>query len=421
MSTIAFVDTNSAGNGTRAMLAAQERGHRAHFLARDPDEYRSHAINPLEVADEVTVVETLDAVKLLRALDGRQDHVAVMAFDELRVVQAAMAGELLGVPVNPTPAAMLRVRFKDRMRSALDGTRWAIRWALCDCDAPPQRSPVGYPCVVKPVDEAASVGVRVCRDDEDFELAVAGVREVVAVPNGRGYRLLHRFLVEELLDGTEFSAELAWDAHAHEWRLLGYTTKDLSAPPSRAEVGHVFPHTFGAAEDERLLAELRAILAHLGLRDTVVHAEFRLDGDVLRLIEVNPRPGGNRIGELMAMTVGVHLADVHLAAHLGQVEPLLDGATAPGGFAGIRFALPDRPGLVTDIEVEPTPEDGDVVALRTAATPRRVGDRIDNEAYLGHVVAHGATAAVVERRLRAHVRRIRPRYAAEPEGVTQPR
>ena len=104
--TVLFVETNSSGNGTRAMQCAQARGLRAHFLTRTPSEYRRHDPSPLDVADEVTVVESFDVPQLMRVAAGRR-YAAVLAFDELRIVQAVLLGELCGAPYNPPLESVL--------------------------------------------------------------------------------------------------------------------------------------------------------------------------------------------------------------------------------------------------------------------------------------------------------------------------
>ena len=414
--TVLFVETNSSGNGTRAMQCAQARGLRAHFLTRTPSEYRRHDPSPLDVADEVTVVESFDVPQLMRVVAGRR-YAAVLAFDELRIVQAVLLGELCGAPHNPPLESILNVRFKDLTRRALAGTPFAVRHALHSLSEPPRQSPVGYPCVVKPIDEAASAGVVVCRDYEDFRDAIDGLRALVAKPNSRGYRLLPEFLVEEFVDGEEWSAELVWSRELDDWRLIGFTAKTVTPEPYRVEVGHVFPHSFGEERDETILGQLRECLRVLGLRDTLAHVEFKLRDDRIVLIEVNPRSGGDRITELVDCVLGVDLVDLHLAAHLGLADEALRGAT-PSGFAGIRFIRPRRAGTLERLEVLGQAGEG-LVVLRTEPTPVRVSGEDRAFARLGHAIVRGRSRVEVEERLEAEVRRVRQLYSAVEREVVR--
>lgn len=126
---VLILDTNSAGNGTRAMEAARERGLRPVFLARNRAEYAHHEPSPLDVAAEVIEVETFDVVKTMGCLVGRC-ALAALAFDELRIVQAALVGQWLECPYGPAPTAVLTVRFKHLLRQALRESRWATDFTV---------------------------------------------------------------------------------------------------------------------------------------------------------------------------------------------------------------------------------------------------------------------------------------------------
>lgn len=409
MKTVLFVETNSAGNGTLGMLAAQKAGYRTHFFARNPAEYERHAPNPLYVADEFSHVDTYDVTKMLRVVDGRDDYAAVLAYDELRVVQAALLGEYLGTPHNPPVEAMLRVRFKDLMRCALAGTRWSVRHSkLSLTDGPATKLPMPFPFVVKPVDEAASVGVRICRDRSDFVAALSDLRQITACANSRGYQRLDEALAEELIEGDEYSAEFVWSAGRADWELIGFTAKMISSEPSCVEVGYVFPHRFGGDADDYVAAELRACLNHLGLRETMAHVEFRRVGERVRLLEINPRPAGGAISQLVSIITGVGLADLHLAAHLGNSDKLLAGITMDG-YAGAAFVVPEQAGKVVRLE-PPLRDIEGIMAFRESKLPRVVEAGKSNEDRLGHVVFRAKCREEVERKMRRACRDIKPLY-----------
>jgi hypothetical protein len=372
--TVLVVDSNSAGNGARALMAARARGYRTHFLARAPQEYARRPLNPLLAADVVTEVDTFDVPKMLRVLTAARGYVAALAYDELRVVQAALLGDYVGAEHNPPVHAVVQARFKDLTRTALAGTPWSVSFATRSLKAPCPTSPIGYPCVVKPVDEAASVGVRICRDDRAFAEAIDQLRTLTAQLSSRGYQRTGEFLVEELLTGDEYSAELAWSSHDCDWRLIGFTEKTVSPEPECVETGHVFPHSFGAEDDQRIASALSRCLRRLGLRDTVVHVEFRIDHGRPRLVEVNPRPAGGPIPELVKAATGVCLTDLHLAAHLGNADKLL-GSMQVTGIAAAGFLV--APGAAS------------------------------NEDRLGHVIVRGESAGQAKQALAKELARLR--------------
>lgn len=413
MATVLFLDTNSAGNGTRAMRHAQAWGYRAHFLARQPDEYANMHHDPLAVADEVTVVDTLDAVKLMR-LDYGDDVVATIAFDELRVVQAALLAKHLGVSTGPTVAGAVNVRFKDRTRRLLAGTSVGVRYVVCPLSDAPATSPIQYPCVVKPIDEAASTGVRVCRDDAEFMSAVDALRDLQSRPNNRGYALISNFIVEEYIDGDEYSAELVWSTRENDWRLIGFTKKTITPPPWCLEIGELFPHHFEESLGEHILSELRACLQVLGLHGTVVHLEFRLRDGQPYVIDVNPRSAGDRIPDLVENALGVDLTALHLAAHLGTADDLLDQAEHRC-YAGVHYVVPPHKGVVTGFDINVMDDPG-LVDIRTVPTPFEVGEPTSNSVETAQIVVRADTPAKVLNQLKLHSARIEHHYLGTASG-----
>jgi hypothetical protein len=410
---IFVLDTNSAGNGTRAMEAAHQRGLRPVFLARNPAEYEHHDPSPLDVAAEVIEVETLDVVKTMASLTGRPAR-AVLAFDELRIVQAALIGEWLEVPYGPSPRSVLTVRFKQLLRTALSNTRWATRFCVGAVEEDLRSNDIPFPAVLKPTDEAASVGVQICRNRDDLRVAVNELKEIASRPNGRGYRLTGEYLVEELLTGREYSAEMVWSRDRGRWVTLGFTTKEFAAPPYAVELAHTFPFRFGQGIDETISEDLNELLTLVGLAHTAAHVEFCWDGERLRLIEINPRPAGGEISELVRLAGAISFADFFLAAHLGAADELLQDFT-PDRFARVGFLLPPRPGVITGFSSELAP-DQHLAKVRFAKTPLCAGRGASNEEYIARVVAVGKTPAEAETAVADALSNITPVYAdVEPE------
>jgi hypothetical protein len=412
MTVILFLESNPGGNGIRAMRQAQQWGYQAQFLTRNLAEYHGFSPSPTEVADEVIVVDTLDIMKLLR-LSYPKDVVATMAFDDLRVVPAALLGAYLGVPHNPSVRGLLNVRYKDRTRTLLNSTQFGLRHVICNLQDAPSESPIGYPCVVKPVDEAGSTGVRVCEDGAGFRLAVETIREMAARPNRRGYCLIPSLLVEEFVVGNEYSAEIVWSVRENDWRLIGFTRKQISPAPWCLETGELFPHSFDDNLSVRVFHQLRACLRLLELQGSLVHFEFRLRGDKVCVIEVNPRSAGGRIPDLVRHALGIDLVTLQLAAHLGTADTLLDHAQL-NACAGVRYLTPPHPGTVSGFDIAPL-VDTALVDIRTVATPVHVAQATSNTAQTVEVVVRADSPAAVDQALERHAARITHRYATQEQ------
>ncbi|GAA2577466.1 hypothetical protein GCM10010399_03950 [Dactylosporangium fulvum] len=400
---ILFIETNQAGNGVMAMRAARRLGYRCHFVTNSLEAYSGMADHPAEAADEVSIVDTYDITKLLQFGSGRK-AAAVMAFDDFRAVQAAILADHLGIKSGPSYHALINVRFKDRMRERLRGTRHHVRFSKHALDSGFEND-IGYPCVVKPADGSGSVGVRICDDEADFLDAVADLRSQRNKISIGAYRIDH-LVIEEVVPGDEYSAEMVWDVAGSRWHLVGVTKTYLSPLPHRVELGHLFPYPLPPALEERVTHELRDVLELLGLRGTIVHLEFRLDGETIKVIEINARPAGGRIAQLTRAARGIDLTELQVMAHLGLAAERLGAGDSSDRFAGVRFFVPERPGVVERITMPPV-TDPLIVDTGTVRLPVSLSTVNDNDARLAYAIATGSSVPEVETRLARYVDMIR--------------
>lgn len=131
---------------------------------------------------------------------------------------------------------------------------------------------------------------------------------------------------------------------------------------------------------------MTAALDAAGIRLGATHTEVKLTADGPALIEINPRPAGGMIPELIRLATGVDLLGEQLRAALG-LPPHLKAEDA--GHAGIQFLLAGADGTLTAARgtQEAAAVEGVESVLVTAVPgtpvrrPRSASDR------LGHVIA----------------------------------
>ncbi|MFD3748439.1 ATP-grasp domain-containing protein [Nocardia sp. NPDC058633] len=247
---------------------------------------------------------------------------------------------------------------------------------------------LGYPLVVKPVDLCGGMFVR--RVDDHTQLRAA-VDAIAGFPvNARGQHRSPRILLEECLDGPEFSVETV--TVAGQTTVIGVTDKQITGAPSFIESGHMFPAALDPA-DTRAVAELAvAAITALGLDATVAHTEIKLGPQGPRLIEVNPRPAGNRITELVRRVTGLDLTAVHAETVAGgkpDVTPRETGIAS----AAVAFAVPTHTGLLTSVDgAQNWAADTRIVEHTLADPGTEVRPATDNNTYLGHVMVVDETS-----------------------------
>lgn len=314
--------------------AVREGGHEFTFLTRDLHHYLRSApegaAHPLLGARNLITADTNDTDVLLPEIERlhaalRFDGV-ITSCDYYLPTVARIAGQL-GLP-GSRPEAVENACRKDATRRVLadagvPGPRFAVHeeWA----DIARAAREIGYPLVVKPVDLCAGMYVRRVDDEEQLTTAV---RALAGFPvNARGQRRESAVLLEELLDGPEVSIETV--SHAGAVHVVGVTDKSIGGAPAFIETGHMFPAALPAADAEAAEQTALAALKALGLTEGVVaHTEIKLTSAGPRVVEVNPRPAGNRITELVRHVTGIDLAAAFV--EVSSAASRICGAPTPG-------------------------------------------------------------------------------------------
>jgi biotin carboxylase len=384
---LAYIELSLNGYAEHGLRLATDQGLATRLITRDPAEYAALHPNPARLADHVDQVETYDVTRLLRHVEVLEPE-AVIAYDDYRLVQAAVVAELAGLP-GPDPRGVLNCRFKDLTRKATTGIGYPVAHQLVPLAGGATASPVGYPCVVKPTDDNASVGVRVCHTDEEF--ARAATTAIDHATHGRGYRCIEAVLAEELIEGDEYSAELIWDAGAGRWHLLGFTETILGDRPYCQEAAHVFPARLDEATAAKALATVERWLGAVGHRGTAAHVEFKLTATgEPALMEINPRLGGGELRRLIGRTLRADVVDMY--QRLWRGLPVTLPATArPGEYAVVRYLAPPRPGKV--LAVAPPPGDIPGVADYHVAPIAGTGRKVSPLSRLGWVITIASDAS----------------------------
>jgi biotin carboxylase len=380
-----FVESNLTGYGTKALQMAQARGLHTHFVAREPGEYEALTPNPVALADAVSQVDSYDIAKLLHFFVRRKPS-GVLAFDDYRLIPAAIVSQSLGLP-HASVDGLVNTHFKDRTRQCTAGVGGSVRAVVLPLDEAGDSAPLDYPCVVKPIDDSGSTGVVICSSDSEYRAGVAQIR--TRPVNLRSYRCAPYILVEQYIGGEEFTAELAWDNRHDQWRLLGFTKKLMAEPPYRVELGAMFPHSFGPDLDATVEKVVLRWLEATGHQRGAAHVEFKVVNGQPVLMEINPRLGGDQIRELMLLTRGVDSVELYLDLNLGLPTELPE-TFAHDGYATSLYLPPPRRGIIDRI----TPPSGDAPGVVRHALAKRFeasGTNRDNDDRLGYVITKAAT------------------------------
>lgn len=334
---------------------------------------------------------------------------SVVGVDEGSVLTAANIAERLGASRrNPVPAVEA-TRDKRVLRSCLtDAGLPQPRFAEIDVNAGADAldsaiTIAGLPCVIKPVDLAASRGVIRAGDRAAAAAAVQRVaalmREICA--DGSASPLL----VESYVDGVEVALEGLVREGVLEVIAL-FDKPDPLTGPFFEETVYITPSRLDDSIQRTVVDAVGSAVSALGLRHGPVHAEVRIAGDVPVVIEVAARS----IGGLCSRVIRVVCDDAPSEVRSLENVILRDACGLPLGAmrmfdraAGV-FMLPiPRAGILRRVDGVDSAESVDgitgvEISIPMGATvqPLPEGDR-----YLGFIFARGGTPAGVEASLRS--------------------
>jgi len=340
---------------------------------------------------EIDCADPAAAVDAIVELAGRRPLDAIIAADDEGVVVAALAAERLGLPHNP-PGAAGATRHKAVMRVLLAGAdvpqpvfEVFEGGDLADLS-------VGYPCVVKPCTLSGSRGVIRADDRASLERAVDRVRSIL---EEEGEPRDSPLIVEEYLPGDEVVVEgLVGPAGLEVLALL-----DKPGPmegPFFEETIFVTPSRLDERQQEAVIEVAGRAVEALGLSFGPIHAEVRVDGDRVSIIEIAARSiGGLCSRSLRFGLLGTSLEDLLLRAALGMPQRAMRREQRSSGV----MILPIRAeGVLKRVGwQEAAMEVRGITALEiTVPIGRRVRPLPEGDRYLGFLFAVGDAPEDVE-------------------------
>lgn len=357
------------------------------------------AMAPL-MADRALVVPLARpqaAAAAIVELDRRRPLDAVVAVDEQGVLVAALAAARLGLAQNP-PAAVAATRDKALTRVALAAAGVAqpdFRVVAPDDDVAAAADAVGLPCVVKPVSLSGSRGVIRADDRPGVVAAAARTRGILADagedPDGP-------ILVEAFVPGAEVALEGLLRGGTLEVLTL-FDKPDALDGPYFEETLYVTPSRLPAATQDAVAALVASGTAALGLREGPVHAEVRVAGAAVCLLEVAARSIGGLCSRALRFGAGISLEEVILR-HALDLD--LDDLRRESVASGVMMVPIPRSGVLHEVRgVDAARAVPGVDGLElTIARGRPVRALPEGDRYLGFLFARGSSPAAVERSLR---------------------
>ena len=345
--------------------------------------------------DDAAPVRFEDPEPGIESLAGRGPFDGILAVGDRPACVAAQAAEYLGgLRYHPAEAARVAAnKLLTRERFRASGLR-VPEFRICSSASPPDG--IRYPCVLKPLDASASRGVIRANNAEEFRLAAERIARMHTGMQAGD------ILVEDYIPGREFALEGVVTAGRLQTLAL-FDKPDPLEGPYFEETIYVTP----SRETPEMQAQIRdaaqAAVGALGLTDGPVHAEMRVNGLGVWMLEVAARPIGGLCARVLRFNDG-SLERLLLRHAVG--EDVSGFHLAPGAHGVMMIPIPHAGvyrGVVGLEEARQVPGVEDIVI--TAKEGQQMLPLPEGSAYLGFLFFRGPTADEVEKGLReAHLR-----------------
>ena len=171
-----------------------------------------------------------------------------------------------------------------------------------------------FPVVVKPVDNMGARGCRICRNPEELN---------EAVKTAVGFSRTGRAVVEEYMDGPEFSL----DSLIYDGKLVitGFADRHIFYPPYFIEMGHTMSTDLPLVKLKKVALTFEKGIHALGLTCGACKGDMKLISRGATVGEIAARlSGGYMSGWTFPYASGINLTEQALLISMGIKPPLFE-------------------------------------------------------------------------------------------------
>lgn len=310
----------------------------------NPDLYGySGKYHDLLIADIRDVDSVLSAIENSK-YSGKLDAL-IPATDFASHVTARVA-EIIGLRGIPFDA-VLQSRNKDLARETYEkcnvpSAKYAKVKTYVEAELAAQQ--IGYPVVLKPTNCASSQGVYFVNNSRELKKAMEELKDFkVTYMN---FKVRDEYLIEEYIDGPEFSVELFLDEGKPIFCAI--TEKITSPLPYFVETLHTLPSPSYKEHQQEMVDTALLALEAIGITNGPSHVEVKLSSIGPRIIEVNGRPGGDNISsDLLMNAFNFNIFKATVLYYLGLIVKI---PSLKKKASSIAYLTADKNGTISSIK-----------------------------------------------------------------------
>lgn len=335
------------------------------------------------------------AAAALRAKVGRPD--GILTFSDTALHATAQLAEFLGLPFLPVQVAS-EVTNKQHQRQVCEKAGVPVpEWRSVVREDEALAAVRGWGrAIIKPTGRAAGVAVRLAASAATAAEAYREAAAAAAARAGGGV------LVERYLEGPEFSIESI--AVGGRQQPICVTSKITTQGPWFVEIGHCVPAVLPDSQRHAVIRVAMAACHALNLTWGACHTEVKLTQEGPMIVEVNARPAGDRVLDLIQLALGVNVYELLGRQALGE-DPEAGQLLPPQRRAAAIHFLLAAPGVFRDAasELESRPPHWLVDLSVTGPAGQVLRQPRSNYDRIGYAIAMGNTSAVAAARAKSAI------------------
>lgn len=149
------------------------------------------------IADENVLISTADTEELDKLIKQKNIDGVLSGISEFNILQAMRLSQLNGLRFYCNKEQWDTVENKENFRKLCLQHHIPCPQTYYMGDGNDIKDEFHFPLIVKPVDSSSSIGVTICKNQDNFQQAINEAKESSSA---------HRIIIEEYFDGNEFSA-----------------------------------------------------------------------------------------------------------------------------------------------------------------------------------------------------------------------
>ena len=234
-----------------------------------------------------------------------------------------------------------------------------------------------FPIIIKPSSDTGSRNTYLCNNEDKARIAISQIQNRVEQFD---------VLVEEFVDGNEYSAEVY--IASGEVNIVAITEKKVLSIDNPVEISHTVPAVINIEQFDEIQQMIKDVVKIINIDDAVIHVEFKLSTKGPKIIEVNGRPGGDNICRLVKYTTGIDLVQIAVCLSVGRYDQCQKTSKPMAETAGIDYFYSMKDGVIKGIDEEELKNNKKVLTYKVY---RKAGEHIkrtvDNFSRLGYFIS----------------------------------